>query len=133
VDGPSGPHVLVMNDEQAIIDVIKMLLEEEGYRVSTSTYLLDLDKIRRLNPDALVLDIMFEGESKGWPFITMARIDREVSKIPILLCTAAVTTVMPMLDRLAAQRIRVVYKPFDIDELLVALRDALNGAFLAKV
>lgn len=117
----SRPHILVMDDEQAIVDVLRELLEEEGYRVSTSLYLFDLSKIRELAPDALMLDIMFAGESTGWPFITLARLDRDVCRIPMVLCTAAVTTVEPMMNRLAAQRIRVVWKPFDIDELLGAL------------
>lgn len=122
-------HVLVMNDDQAIVDVLRELLEDEGYRVSASIYLLDLAKVRDLAPDAMVLDILFAGDSKGWPFITLARLDREVCRIPIVLCTAAVPTVEPMLAHLAAQRIRVVWKPFDLDELLAALRAALAGDF----
>jgi DNA-binding response OmpR family regulator len=123
------PHVLVMNDEQELLDLFQDLLEEEGFRVSTSIYLLDLDKVRELAPDVMVLDIMFEGASKGWPFITMARVDRELCLIPIVLCTAAVKTVQAMLERLAAQRVRVVYKPFDLDELLAAIAAARRGDF----
>jgi DNA-binding response OmpR family regulator len=121
-----------MNDEQALLDLFQDLLEAEGYRVSTSIYLLDLNKVRELAPDVLVLDIMFAGDSKGWPFITMARVDRELSLVPIVLCTAAVTTVEPMLDRLAAQRVRIVYKPFDLEELLAAIEDSRRGTFRAR-
>ncbi len=35
-DVSTSPHVLVMNDTQEIIDLLRELLEEEGYRVSTS-------------------------------------------------------------------------------------------------
>jgi len=119
---PSAPrHVLVMDDEQAMLNALRELLEEDGYRVSTSTFLLDLNHIKHLAPDVMVLDILFAGESKGWPFITLARLDPVVCLIPIVRCTAAVTTVEPMLDRLTAQRIRVISKPFDLDELLGVL------------
>lgn len=65
-----APHILVKNNEQLLFDLFQELLEEEGYRVSTSIYMLDLEKVRKLAPDLMVLDIMFEGSSKGWPFIT---------------------------------------------------------------
>lgn len=100
---------------------------EEGYRVSTSTYLLDLDRIKELAPELLVCDIMFASDSKGWPFLTMARLDRQLCRVPILLCTAAVSTVEPLRDHLAAQGIAVVYKPFDLDVLLAAMDRLLRG------
>src|SRR4051794_7607837 len=125
------PHLLIMDDEPAIIDVLTALLEEEGYRVSTSASLLDLSQIRALAPDALVLEIMFAGERTGWPFVTRARLDRTVGQIPMVLCTAAVPTVDPMRERLAAQRIQVISKPFDLDELLGAIAGALERSALA--
>ena len=123
--GDARPHILVMNDEQELLDLFKDLLEEEGYRVSTSIHMLDLEKVRQLRPDLMVLDIMFEGASKGWPFITMARMDRQLCGIPIIFCTAAIRTVEPMLERLTAQQIRVIYKPFQLEELLNAITVAL--------
>jgi CheY-like chemotaxis protein len=66
LDSADGrPHVLVLNDVQELLNLFQDLLEEEGYRVSTSIYLLDLDKVRALAPDVMVLDIMFAGASKG--------------------------------------------------------------------
>jgi CheY-like chemotaxis protein len=123
------PHILVMDDEQELLDFFQMLLEEEGYRVSTSTYVLDLEKVRTLAPDLMVLDFMFEGASKGWAFVTMARADRRLSQIPIVLCTGAFNAVAPMRERLASQRVRVVYKPFDLDELLIAITEVRRGVF----
>ena len=40
------PHILVMNEVQEILDLTPDLLEDAGYRVSTSLYVLDLDRIR---------------------------------------------------------------------------------------
>jgi CheY-like chemotaxis protein len=125
-------HVLVMNDTQELVDVLRTLLEEEGYRVSTSLHTLDIDRIRDLAPDAIVLDLLFEQQLKGWHFLTMARLDRELCRIPIVLCTAAVQTVEPMLANLAAQRVRVIYKPFDIDQLLFAVDEAIRGVPITR-
>jgi CheY-like chemotaxis protein len=120
-------HVLVMNDAPELIELMQTLLEEEGYRVSTALHTLDLGPVRALAPDVIVLDLLFEHQLKGWHFLTMARLDRELSRIPIVLCTAAVMTVEPLLANLAAQQVRVIYKPFDIDQLLFALDEALRG------
>ena len=121
------PHILVMNDTQEILDLLRELLEEEGYRVSTSLYVLDLTKIKTLDPDVIVLDVMFEGHDKGWQFLTLARLDPEVSAIPLLLCTAAVQTVMPMQEHLASVGVSVVLKPFDLNHLLWAINQALSA------
>jgi CheY-like chemotaxis protein len=38
------PHILVINDTQEILDLIQVLLEDEGYRVTTSLALLDMGR-----------------------------------------------------------------------------------------
>jgi two-component system alkaline phosphatase synthesis response regulator PhoP len=119
------PHILVMNDVQEIVDLLQELLEEEGYRVTTSLYVLDLAKVKRLKPDLMVLDIMFEGEDKGWHFLTLSRLDRQLCRIPVILCTAAVRTVKEMEGHLAEQGVTVVPKPFDIDRLLREIGERL--------
>ena len=127
MDSPlSRPHVLVMNDTQEIIDLLQELLEEEGYRVSTSLYVLDLQKVKTLAPDVIVLDVMFEGHDNGWKFLTLSRLDPEVGSIPLLLCTAAVQTVRPMEEHLASVGVRVVLKPFDLNHLLWAINQSIS-------
>lgn len=128
MDGVSTPpHVLVMNDTQEILDLLRELLEEEGYRVSASLYVLNLVKIKSLAPDVIVLDVMFEGHDKGWQFLTLSRLDPEVCAIPLLLCTAAVQTVKPMQEHLASVGVSVVLKPFDLNHLLWAINQALSA------
>ncbi|MDP9355084.1 MAG: response regulator [Chloroflexota bacterium] len=130
-DGSMLPHVLVMNDTQEILDLLRELLEEEGYRVSTSLYVLDLTKIKTLAPDVIVLDVMFEGHDQGWKFLTLSRLDPEVCTIPLLLCTAAVQTVKRMQEHLASVDVSVVLKPFDLNHLLWAINQALSGREVA--
>ena len=120
-------HVLVMNDTQEVLDVVQMLLEEEGYRVSTSLHTLDIARIRDLAPDVIVLDLVFEHQLKGWHFLTLVRLDRRLCRVPLILCTAAVKTVEPMRANLAAQQVRIVYKPFDIETLLAEIDAAALG------
>ncbi len=127
------PHILVINDTQEILDLMQELLEEEGYRVTTSLALLDLDKVRALAPDVIVQDLLFEGTQElGWKFLTLARLDPELARIPLILCTAAVRTVNDpeMAEHLDQQGIRVVLKPFTIEELLTTLSEVRTAQSL---
>jgi two-component system, OmpR family, response regulator VicR len=132
VDGRQ-PHILVINDTQEILDLMQELLEEEGYRVTTSLALLDLAKVRALAPDIIVQDLLFEGTQElGWKFLTLMRLDPQLARIPLVLCTAAVRTVNDpeMAEQLDRQGIRVVLKPFTIDDLLTTLNDVRTAQSL---
>src|SRR5690349_9100818 len=121
-------HILVMNDAQEIVDLLRELLEDEGYHVSTSIYVLDLTRVKELAPDVMVLDIMFAGQNKGWLFLTMARLDPQLRQVPIILCTATVDTVEKLAEQLERLDVQVVYKPFELDQLTDAIDAALPPA-----
>ena len=135
---PSGqpPHILVVDDTQEILDLMQELLEEEGYRVTLSLARLDIDKIRALAPDVIVQDLLFEGtQEEGWRFLELVRLDPQLAHIPLILCTAAVRTVNDpvMAAQLDRQGIRVVLKPFGIEDLLMALSEILTAqAFITQ-
>ena len=124
------PHVLIINDTQEILDLMQELLEEEGYRVTTSVALLDIAKVKTLAPDVIVQDLLFEGmHETGWKFLTLVRLDPELARIPLVLCTAAVRTVTDpeMAQQLDQKGIRVVLKPFLIEDLLTVLHETLTA------
>jgi CheY-like chemotaxis protein len=115
------PHILIVNDTQEILALMQELLEDEGYRVTTSTALLDLTRVKALAPDVIVLEILFEhSEERGWEFLTLARLDPELADVPLVLCTAAIGVVRDeaMAAKLHKLGVRVILKPFNIDELL---------------
>jgi CheY-like chemotaxis protein len=115
------PHILIVNDTQEILALMQELLEEEGYRVTISTALLDLGRIKGLDPDVIILELLFEhSEVRGWEFLTLARLDPELAEVPLVLCTAAISVVRDeeMAAKLRQLNVRVVLKPFNIDELL---------------
>ena len=127
------PHILVINDTQEILDLIQVLLEDEGYRVTTSLALLNMDKVKSLAPDIIVQDLLFEGSQEtGWKFLTLVRLDPQLARIPLVLCTAAMQTVHDpeMAEQLDRLGVRVVLKPFDIEELLTALSGVLTAQVL---
>jgi CheY-like chemotaxis protein len=127
------PHILIINDTQEILDLMQELLEDEGYRVTSSLALLDVAKVKGLAPDIIVQDLLFEGmQETGWKFLTLARLDPVLARIPLILCTAAVRTVNEpaMAEQLDRQGIRVVLKPFTIIDLLTTLDEVRTAQSL---
>jgi CheY-like chemotaxis protein len=120
------PHVLVLNDNQEILDLLGELLQEEGYRVTTSLILLNAARVRALAPDLIMLDLVFGGREDGWEFLTMVRLDPPLAHVPLVLCTAAVEVIRDdaMAAKLERLGVRVVLKPFDLAELLGVLQAA---------
>jgi CheY-like chemotaxis protein len=89
-----------------------------------------MGKIKALAPDIIVQDIMFEGtKEQGWKMLHLLRIDPQLARIPIVLCTAAVSVVRDevMAEQLDRLGVRVILKPFHIDELVRVLTEVRVG------
>jgi CheY-like chemotaxis protein len=120
------PHILVVNDTQEVLEVMRELLEDEGYRVTLhSTAIRDLQTIAHICPDLLILDHMMGDEEYGWQLVQKLRLNRDLAGLPVIVCTAAIKMVHQLEGHLKAKGITVVLKPFDIDDLLNAVRAAL--------
>ena len=118
-------HIFVINDTIAILELFTALLEDEGYRVTTDGFSIEMvELLRRVKadrPDLLVLDFLIQDEGKGWQFLQMLKMDRETRDIPVVVCTAAVKLVENLQTHLDAMGVGVVLKPFDIDHLLAEI------------
>ena len=125
---PNGyqPHILAINNDPAVLSLFRDLLQEAGYQVSTQTYIdRDLDQIKALKPDLIVLDYMWATEDASWSLLQMLRMDPSTVAIPIVLCTGAVHEVKALEEHLITMGVTVVLKPFNIDQLVDAIRERL--------
>ena len=121
-DAPTPKHILAINNSPDVLALFTDLLEGEGYRVSTQVYAdRDLPKIAATNPDLIILDYMWASEDDGWSLLQMLRMNPPTSKLPIILCTGAVSHVKDTEGHLETMGIEVIFKPFDIDQLLAAI------------
>jgi CheY-like chemotaxis protein len=115
-------HVFVINDTVAILELFRSLLEDEGYRVTTDGFSVELvemlSRVRDTRPDVVVLDFVILDEGKGWQFLQLMKMDRATKDIPVIVCTAAAKLVEELQVHLDAMGVVVVLKPFDIDHLL---------------
>lgn len=123
------PHILAINDSAEVLSLFEDLLSPEGYRVSVAAFLgHDLDGVVEAAPDLIILDYMWSSDDTGWSFLQMLRMDPRTSDIPIVLCTGAVRQVQDLEARLQEMGVRVVLKPFDIDELVNVVKHSLKEA-----
>lgn len=89
VAGPGvGRHLLVVDDDDRIRELIKEFLAREGYRVTGAAHATAARRLMELIEfDLVVLDVMMPGES-GLDLTTWVRGKAELSKTPVLLLTA---------------------------------------------
>jgi two-component system phosphate regulon response regulator OmpR len=80
-----APHLLVVDDDRRIRDLLSRYLTGEGYRISTAgTAAAARAKLGGMSFDLLILDVMMPGET-GFEF---AKSIRQTSSVPILMLTA---------------------------------------------
>jgi len=78
-------RVLVIDDDIAVTDMLRVILEPKAFEVVSSLTAEDgIQAARRLNPDVVVLDLFMPGMD-GWE---VCRAIRKFSKVPILVLTA---------------------------------------------
>ena len=122
-------RIMVVNDTQEILQLFREILSDEGYEAILYSYAIqDLDEITRAKPDLIILDYMFDEEQIGWQLLQKLKMNRATASIPVIICTAAVQKVREMEGYLQSKGIGLVLKPFDIDDLLRAIEQALQSS-----
>lgn len=120
-------RILVINDTQELLEMFRMILEAENYHVVLSGVpILKVSEIEQIHPDLIILDIIFGDQKSGWQMLQMIRMQRTTARIPVIICTAALREVQEQEGYLIAQGVRVLYKPFDIDDLITMISRALT-------
>jgi CheY-like chemotaxis protein len=104
-----------------------LLLTEEGYEVSLhSERITDITVVKKIMPDLVIIDQLFNSDKHGWELIQQMRLDPSTIAIPIILCTTEGKTVEQLQEQLDKVHVRVVLKPFDIDDLYNAVHESLK-------
>jgi two-component system phosphate regulon response regulator OmpR len=117
-----APHLLVVDDDRRIRDLLSRYLFAQGYRVTTANSALEARaKLESLSFDLLVLDVMMPGETG----FQLAKSVRESSTVPILMLTAKAETE----SRITGLEIGAddyVPKPFEPRELSLRIANILK-------
>ncbi len=118
----NAPHILVVDDDSRIRDLLARYLQDNGFRVTTA---VDAESargtMRGLTFDLIILDVMMPKES-GLDF---ARALRASSQVPILMLTARAEPEQ-RIEGLETGVDDYLAKPFDPRELLLRVANVLR-------
>src|SRR5271157_5339857 len=117
-------HILIVDDQREICDLVQEYLSGEGYRVSIAHDGAGMRRVMAQSPvDLVILDLMLPGEDG----LTLARSLRQESSIGIIILTGRGETV----DRIIGLEMGAddyLPKPFHLRELLARVKSVLRRA-----
>ena len=122
----SSTVIIVVDDNEDILEIIKLILEGYNYEVVTlADGGLLFESIREFKPDLILLDIML-GNMDGRELCNAIRENNETRDIPIIFVSASHS----ISDRFMAMSSNVDFlaKPFDINELIDKVEMSLSAA-----
>lgn len=115
-------HILVVEDDSNISELLRLYLEKEGYQVTIADTGEDgIVKFRSASPNMVLLDIMLPGID-GWGVL---RTIRQESKVPVIMLTAKGET----FDKVSGLQLGAddyITKPFEMKEVLARIEAVLR-------
>jgi two-component system cell cycle sensor histidine kinase/response regulator CckA len=120
-----GHHILVIDDEEAVLDVVRRFLEIAGHRVTCASSGAQALKVLEENEpaDLVILDLMIPREDGTATFRSLRQ---RRPGLPVLLCTGLVQAEPASL--LGEGAVGLLRKPFRMNELWYAVNQALPAS-----
>jgi CheY-like chemotaxis protein len=121
-------HIVVVNDTEEILELFQLILNGEGgYEVTLTSFQPHMvEHIKEIKPDLVISDHVFGEEKVGFQFIQRLKMDRATANIPIIVCSGAIRDLKEMEGYLVSKNVGILYKPFDVDELLDLVQQMLR-------
>lgn len=116
-------HILVIDDYEYLLYLLRSLLEDEHYQVSVVSRGAEAHaRIRENPPDLIILDLKL-GNMSGLDILEALRSHEATANIPVLIYTAAILEAESVATLVAGnptryRNVSVLRKPFEVDELL---------------
>jgi DNA-binding NtrC family response regulator len=116
-------NLLIVDDEASLRDFLSIVFEEEGWGVETAASLEEAHAaIQRKEPDVVLCDLMLP-DGSGIDFIR--EIKGSSPSMPFVMITAHTST-RTAVEALKAGAVDYIAKPFDIEELKIVVRKAVE-------
>jgi DNA-binding response OmpR family regulator len=125
-------HILVLDDRQVFLTLMRMLLEDEDYQVSVLQQGKDaVERIREVMPDLVILDLKL-ADASGTDILVGLRAQTSTADIPVIVYSAAVLESEAISNLVSGNPTRyanvsVLQKPFDLDTLLERVQQVLGA------
>jgi DNA-binding response OmpR family regulator len=111
-------RILVVDDDSDILEVVQLVLEEEGYLTKTSLEAYNIESLLNYHPDLILLDVLLSG-TDGRMISKRLKSQDTTKHIPIVLMSAHVSAGSTIAKSRADD---FIAKPFEIDTLLATIQ-----------
>lgn len=123
-------HLLVVDDEEDLCEILQFNLEAEGYNVDTAYSVEEALTLDLTQYDLLLLDVMM-GKISGFKMASMLREKSETADLPIIFLTAK-DTENDMLTGFNLGADDYIPKPFSIRQVLARVKAVLRRSKESK-
>lgn len=124
-------YILCIEDEPEMIELMRLVLEREGYETRGAVGgEQGLKALREKKPDLVLLDLMMPGID-GWEVYRQMRADKALVDIPVIIVTAKAQSIDKVLGLQVAKVADYITKPFGPKELVSSVKRVLarqNGS-----
>lgn len=122
-------RIVIIEDDPSIQDLYRLLLEAEGYHVIiSSTPYEDATAVAAVHPDLIILDLLIGRKQNGWHILQQLKNSPSTASVPVLVVTAAVHFAQEWKEFTECHKIPIVFKPFDIDDVLALVKQLLANS-----
>ena len=119
--------ILCIEDEQEMIDLMRLILIRRGFDVhGANSGEEGLSMIRKEHPDLILLDLMMP-DMDGWEVYQQMKADEATKDIPVIVVTARAQSIDKVLGLHIAKVDDYIAKPFSPQELLNSVDAVLAG------
>ena len=117
--------ILCIEDEQGMIELIRLILGRRGFEIRGANGGKEgLEIIRAEHPDLVLLDLMMP-EMDGWEVYQQMKADEATRDIPVIVVTAKAQSIDKVLALRIAKVDDYIAKPFSPQELLNSVDNVL--------
>ena len=119
-------RIVVVDTDADLLDLLREMFALRGWEIipcreSCQALLL----IEQQQPDVVLLDGWLDSPTAGYDLLDLLKRSASTRAIPVILCTAAVDYLESRDEWLRARCVRVLHKPFEIEDLYSAVEDCL--------
>jgi len=119
-------HILCIEDEPDMIDLIRLILSRRGFTFDGASGGEEgLRKVRETHPDLVLLDLMMP-DLDGWEVYQQMKADEKTRNIPVIIVTAKAQSIDKVLGLQIAKVDDYIAKPFSPNELVESIQRVLS-------
>ena len=123
-------HILVIDDNEDILFMIKTMLEMKGFRITAKDNPDDIESfIEQAKPDVILMDLLLSG-SDGREICKKLKKNKLIAHIPIVMISALPDAAISCKD---AGTDFFLGKPFEMNDLFETINNALSLILKSKI